>query len=153
MCGTVISRNGRWRRLKIFCAPYGRFDLSILATPLNLVHYTTDLDDTSAGLTLSMQRVTYTGCLLLNHPAPQPVTPSMTPIAAKRCGTPARVMSWHLENLAKMYHSALARTLEIALRFLTSCVLLQIFFQSCKCIVWAQELMPNTAQLHDIIET
>ena len=61
-----------------------RFQITVAAAPLAVVHYTVDLDNASCGLTLSMAEVAYSGRMLMNQPDPGHIRPSMSAIARKR---------------------------------------------------------------------
>ncbi|KAK9806263.1 hypothetical protein WJX72_007766 [[Myrmecia] bisecta] len=60
------------------------FDIAVTATPLDVVHYTVDLEDPSCGICITAKEVTFTSSMLTNYPAPRPVTPGMSAIAVKR---------------------------------------------------------------------
>ena len=52
-----------------------RFDISVRASPLDVVHYTVDPEDPSNGVCLSMQSGSWKGDMLMNQPAPRPADP------------------------------------------------------------------------------
>ena len=64
----------------------GRLTVQVEAAPITVHNYTLDVEDPSCGLRLTLGRMLYAGRVLLNRPAPRPVLPTMSKIAAKRCG-------------------------------------------------------------------
>ena len=62
-----------------------RLSIQVEAAPVTVHNYTLDAEDASCGLRITLGMARYAGRLLLNRPAPKPVLPSMSRIAAKRC--------------------------------------------------------------------
>lgn len=61
-----------------------RFDISVTASPLDVVHYTVDPDDPSNGVCLSMQSGSWEGDMLMNQPAPLPAHPHASAAEKRR---------------------------------------------------------------------
>lgn len=61
-----------------------RFDVSVVAAPLEIAYHPPDAGSLAAGLALGAASARYTGRLLLNRPAPQPLPPGASAIARKR---------------------------------------------------------------------
>jgi len=79
----------------------------VAATPLSVVHYTVDLDNSSCGLTFSADRVAYSGNLLLNHPMPGQIKPGMSAITRKRCFPFTRLCGYLCSGLRIAFSEAL----------------------------------------------
>ena len=61
-----------------------RMEVTARLPQMDVLHYSTDLEDPSAGLTITWSSFQLQMLASLNNPAPLPVTPSMSAIARKR---------------------------------------------------------------------
>ena len=61
-----------------------RFDISVKASPLDVVHYTVDPEDPSNGVCLSMLSGSWNGDMLMNQPNPRPARPGASTAEQKR---------------------------------------------------------------------
>ena len=63
------------------------FDISVKASPLDVVHYTVDPEDPSNGVCLSMLSVSWNGNMLMNQPSPRPARPGASAAEKSRQAT------------------------------------------------------------------